>query len=101
MLGRSVHIRSVLVYQTHNQERISYFIYNAIFDKLTMGQKYPRPEFRVRYLTEDYGNVIHDYCNVNDPVCASGTNLAGHLVYPEIWDTTAAGWVQSVLDKEW
>ncbi|KAJ6083891.1 hypothetical protein N7486_010691 [Penicillium sp. IBT 16267x] len=54
----------------------------------------------VRYLTEHYGNVIHDYCNANDPVCASGTNITAHLVYPEIWDTTAAGWVQSVLDKE-
>ena len=65
-----------------------------------MRQKYPRPAFQVRYLTEHYGNMIHGYCNANDPVCASGTNLTAHLGYPEIWDTTAAGWVQSVLDKE-
>ncbi|KAJ5934831.1 hypothetical protein N7466_004378 [Penicillium verhagenii] len=74
--------------------------YNQGYETFNVTGKYPRPEFQVRYLTEHYGKVIHDFCNVNDPVCASGTNLTAHLVYPEIWDTTAAGWVQSVLDKQ-
>lgn len=62
-------------------------------------QKYPRPKFQVQHLTKYYGNVIQDYCNVGDPVCASGDNITAHLVYPEIWDTTAAAWVQGMLDK--
>ncbi|KAJ5949573.1 hypothetical protein N7454_001157 [Penicillium verhagenii] len=74
--------------------------YNQGYETFNVTGKYPRPEFQVRYLTEHYGKVIHDFCNVNDPVCASGTNLTAHLVYPEIWDKTAAGWVQSVLDKQ-
>ncbi|KAL2827216.1 carbohydrate esterase family 5 protein [Aspergillus cavernicola] len=61
--------------------------------------KYPRPEFQVEHLTKYYGHVIHDFCNVGYPVCASGSNLTAHLVYTDVWDTTAARWVQSVLDK--
>lgn len=61
-------------------------------------QKYPRLEYQIQNMEQHYVHKIADYCNVEDPVCASGNNLTAHLVYPELWDTTAAAWVQSMLE---
>lgn len=44
-----------------------------------------------------YANVIADFCNAGDPVCASGDDLDAHMEYPEYWDTTAATFVKQKL----
>ncbi|KAJ5160425.1 uncharacterized protein N7482_007429 [Penicillium canariense] len=73
--------------------------YNQGLNTFNVTGKYPRAEFQVQHLTDNYGHMIHDFCNVGDPVCASGSNITAHMVYPDIWDQTAANWVQSVLEK--
>ncbi|KAJ5761784.1 uncharacterized protein N7511_005166 [Penicillium nucicola] len=73
--------------------------YNQGLGTFNVTGKYPRREDQVQYLTRHYGHVIHDFCNVGDPVCASGSNLTAHMVYPDIWDKTAVSWVQSVLER--
>ncbi|TEY36159.1 hypothetical protein BOTCAL_0564g00040 [Botryotinia calthae] len=52
----------------------------------------------ISIIENQYASKIADYCNVEDPVCASGTNLTAHLVYPQNWDATAAAWVQTMLE---
>ncbi|PYH91922.1 carbohydrate esterase family 5 protein [Aspergillus ellipticus CBS 707.79] len=69
------------------------------FDTFNVTGKYPRLDWQISHLTSNYGHRIADFCNVGDPVCASGDNLTAHLVYPTLWDTTAAAWVQDMLDK--
>ncbi|KAF7935577.1 hypothetical protein EAE99_002557 [Botrytis elliptica] len=59
--------------------------------------KYPRTASQISVFENQYASKIADYCNVDDPVCASGTNLTAHLVYPQNWDITAAAWVQTML----
>ncbi|TGO88209.1 hypothetical protein BPOR_0176g00040 [Botrytis porri] len=62
--------------------------------------KYLRITSQISVIENQYASKIANCCNVEDPVCASGTNLAAHLVYPQNWDTTAAAaaWVQTMLE---
>ncbi|KAI0151303.1 Alpha/Beta hydrolase protein [Pestalotiopsis sp. NC0098] len=59
--------------------------------------KYPRLSEQITVLNERYAGVIADYCNSGDPVCAQGSNLTAHLVYPTVWGTAAADWLVSML----
>ena len=65
---------------------------------MIISQKYLRTASQISVIESQSASKIADYCNVEDPVCASGTNLTAHLVYPQNWDTTAAAWVQTMLD---
>ncbi|ATZ51287.1 hypothetical protein BCIN_06g07010 [Botrytis cinerea B05.10] len=60
--------------------------------------KYPRTASQISVIENQYSSKIADYCNIGDPVCASGNNITAHGVYPQTWDTTAAAWVQTILD---
>ena len=60
-------------------------------------QKYPRTYHQVQVSLDRYANVIADFCNAGDPVCASGDDLDAHMEYPEYWDTTAATFVKQKL----
>ncbi|TGO13287.1 hypothetical protein BTUL_0073g00570 [Botrytis tulipae] len=60
--------------------------------------KYPRTASQISVIENQYASKIADYYNVDDPVCASGTNLTAHVVYPQDWDITAAAWVQTMLE---
>ncbi|KAF7959688.1 hypothetical protein EAE96_001302 [Botrytis aclada] len=45
---------------------------------------------QISVIENQHASKIAGYCNVEDPVCASGTQLTTHLVYPQNWDITAA-----------
>ncbi|KAF7927437.1 uncharacterized protein EAE97_010112 [Botrytis byssoidea] len=60
--------------------------------------KYPRTTSQISVIENQYASKIADYCNVDDPVCASGTNLTAHVVYPQDWNTTAVAWIQTMLE---
>ncbi|KAJ5113785.1 hypothetical protein N7456_002319 [Penicillium angulare] len=91
------HIDALVLYG--DPRHAPYQPYDEGFNTSSVTGKYPRPKFQVEHLTKYYGHIIQDYCNVGDPVCASGDNITAHLVYPDIWDTTAASWVQEALDR--
>ncbi|KAI9929348.1 hypothetical protein MW887_000816 [Aspergillus wentii] len=42
------------------------------------------------FLNEHYSDLIADYCNPNDPVCASGDDITAHMEYVYLWNDNAA-----------
>lgn len=59
--------------------------------------KHPRAEKSLKAL-EAYSPILREYCNVGDPVCASGSDpwdIKFHLNYFDLYSQEAADWVVS------
>ncbi|KAG9258440.1 Alpha/Beta hydrolase protein [Emericellopsis atlantica] len=54
---------------------------------------FPRPEDQLANLAK-YGDALHNYCVVTDPICAGGDVVATHLNYFDVYSDDAAAWVQ-------
>ncbi|KAJ5340310.1 hypothetical protein N7541_009434 [Penicillium brevicompactum] len=71
--------------------------YNVFNPTQNATGKYPKTDQKLAYWNQIVGSVTADYCNVGDPVCASGDNITAHGSYVDVWNYNAANFVKSKI----